>query len=301
MKIIFGLKKIKKYKKPVVTLGVFDGVHRGHIDILKATLRQARKIKGASVVLTFRPHPQERQSLYSLEHRLRLIAALGIDICIVINFNQSFARIPPEGFVKDILCKKIRADYVFVGRNFRFGKDARGDYKTLKRLSKIYNFKLKLFRVVKTKNKPVSSTSIRNAIKKGDILTAQKLLSRPVSVLGTVIKGSSVARSLGFSTANIDPHHEVIPPSGVYAVRVIFRQRQLFGVCNIGTRPTFKTQAKRHIEVHIFNFQQNIYGEYLEVQFIKKLRDEKKFVSAATLAQQIKKDITRAKSLFFPH
>ncbi len=298
MKVIYGINKIKKYPKPVVALGVFDGVHRGHINILKGAVKKAKSIKGTSVVLTFWPHPQKEESLYSLEHRLRLIGELDIDVCIVINFNQRFASLSTVDFVKDILFKKIHAHNIFVGKNFRFGRNAEGNFKTLERLSKIYNFKLKLFKVIKINNNAVSSTYIRALIKKGNLIKAQKLLTRPVSILGTVIKGVSLGAKLGFPTANIDPHHEVIPLSGVYAVRVIFKNKRFYGACYIGSKPTFltryairDTRYAKDIEVYIFNFKKNIYGRYLEIQFIKKIRDEKKFYSSFGLVEQIKKDI----------
>lgn len=301
MKVIYGVSQIKKFKKPVVALGVFDGVHRGHINILKGASHKARNIRGTSIVLTFWPHPQLQESLYSLEHRLRLIAEQGIDVCVVIKFNKKFARISATGFIKDILFKKFHAHYVYVGKNFRFGKGAKGDFKNLSKLSKIYNFKLKLFKVIKINNKPISSTYIRALIKKGDLRAAEELLSRPVSILGTVIKGSFLARKLGFPTANINPHHEVIPLSGIYAVRIIFNEKKFYGICYIGTNPTLKAQKSIHVEVHIFNFKKNIYGKDLEIQFVKKIRDEKKFASCQSLVKQVRKDILRVKEIFSLH
>jgi len=301
MKIIYGINRIKKFKKPVVALGVFDGVHRGHINILKSTVIKAKSIKGTSMVLTFWPHPQKEESLYSLEHRLRLIEERGLDVCIVINFNKKFAQVSAVDFIKDVLFNNIGANYVSVGKNFRFGKNAEGNFKTLERLSKIYNFKLKLFNVIKINNNAVSSTYIRALIKKGELIRAQKLLTRPVSILGTVSKGISLGRKIGFPTANIDPHHEVIPPPGVYAVRVFFKNKKFYGACYIGSKPTFLTNNAQRIEVYIFNFKKNIYGKYLEMQFIKKIRDEKRFGSISALATQIKKDATIVKRMFSRH
>lgn len=301
MRVIYGLNQIKRFKKPVVAIGVFDGLHQGHREILKATVTKARRLKGTSIVLTFYPHPQKEKSLYSLEHRLRLITRLGIDVCIIIKFNKKFANISAVDFIKNILIKRINAHYVYVGKNFSFGRNAEGNFKTLEKLSKIFGFRLKVFKVVKTKNKTVSSTYIRDLIKKGQLAAAQKLLTRPVSILGTVIKGGSLAKKLGFPTANIDPHHEIIPPSGVYAVRVILNNKKLNAICNIGVRPTFKPSDERHIEVHIFNFQKNIYGKYLEIQFIKKIRAERKFASMQSLGRQIKKDIRITQEIFSCH
>lgn len=305
MKVIFGINRMRKFRKPVVAIGVFDGLHQGHRQILKSAVAKARSIKGTSLVLTFWPHPQKERSIICLEHRLRLIGEIGIDVCMVINFNQRFAKLSAINFVKNILFKRIGAHYIYVGRNFSFGRNAEGNFETLKDLSKIFGFKLKVFDVIKIENKPISSSYIRTLIKKGKLKSAQKLLSRPVSILGTVIRGTSLAGKLGFPTANIDPHHEVIPPSGVYAVKVLLNNAELpaklNGICNIGTKPTFKQSDERHIEAYIFNFNRNIYGKYLELQFIKKIRDEKKFASPKKLAEQIKKDIGIARRIFSRH
>ncbi|MCX5707350.1 MAG: riboflavin biosynthesis protein RibF [Candidatus Omnitrophica bacterium] len=298
MKIIHGINKIRKFRKPVVAMGVFDGVHRAHKGILKSAVAKARKIRGTSITLTFWPHPQKEGSLYSLEHRLRLIAGLGIDICIVINFSRHFAKIEAKDFIRSILVNKISAEYIYVGRNFRFGKNAKGDLTLLNNLGKIYGFKAKGFRIIKAGNKPISSTLIRSLIRGGKIKQAQRLLDRPVSILGTVIKGTALGRILGFPTANINPHHEVIPAPGIYAAKIIFGKNKFKAACYIGTRPTIGVKNKKtNIEAHIFNFNKNIYGKYLEIQFLKLIRPDKKFSSLALLTSQIKKDVASAKKL----
>ena len=292
MKIILGINKISKIHKPVLALGVFDGLHRGHRQILKCAVRQARKIKGTSVALTFWPHPQKEKSLYSLEHRLRLIAELGIDACIVVNFNRNFASKSASDFIAKILVKKIGVSFVYVGKNFRFGAKASGDYKLLARSAKRYNFVLKAQNVVRFKKTPISSTTIRRLINKRKIKEAERLLGRRVSVLGTVIRGSKLGRVLGFPTANINPHHEIIPPAGIYAVQINLLGKSYDGICYIGARPTISTKDKSlHIEVHIFNFRRNIYGKFLEIQFVRLIRLDHKFASIKELTGQIKKDI----------
>ena len=287
---------------------MFDGVHIGHRAILSAVVKKAMAIRGTSMAVTFFPHPQGQSSLYSLEHRLRLIAELGIDICVVIKFSRAFARILAQDFIKNILVKKINAHYVYVGRNFRFGRAALGDYKLLEKFSRTHGFKLKVFDVIKINHRNISSTYIRRLTAAGNLALAKKLLGRPVSVLGTVIRGTSLAKKLGFPTANINPHHEVLPPSGIYAVQVIFNKDNLNGVCYIGRHPTFSMQGLavriknlKHVEVHIFNFNKDIYAKDIEIQFLKKIREEKKFASLSPLVTQIKKDIKLTRKIFSHH
>jgi len=292
MKIIYGVEKIAKFNRPVIALGVFDGLHLGHRNILLAAVKKARQIKGRSLVLTFSPHPQGKESLYSLPHRLRLIAELGIDVCIVVNFSRSFAKISAQEFIAKILVKKIGVSFVYVGRNFCFGHQASGDYKLLALSAKKYKFGLKIFKVVKSAGVTVSSTSIRKLIKNSEIDKARKLLGRRVSVLGTVIRGSRLGRLIGSPTANIKAHHEIIPPAGIYAVQIVFSKKKYNGICYIGRRPTLHLRNNAvTIEVHIFNFHKNIYGKILEIQFIKLIRQDQKFPSLKDLSIQIQKDI----------
>ena len=303
MKIIYGINKIKKFKKPVVALGVFDGVHRGHRRILNAAVSKARQIGGQSVALTFWPHPQREESLYSLEHRLRLFTELGIDLCVVINFSSYFAGIKAESFIKNFLVDKLGVAHVYVGRDFRFGNKAGGDLGLLERLGKVYGFKAKGFNIVHINGLPITSTLIRSLIKKGKIKEAQNLLQRPVSILGTVKRGARLGRILGYPTANINPQHEVIPACGIYAVRIILDKNKFKGVCYIGRRPTVSPrrvesrQNKINIEVHIFNFNKNIYAKFIEIQFVQRIRLDKKFPSLALLAKQIEKDVISAKKI----
>jgi riboflavin kinase/FMN adenylyltransferase len=298
MKIIYGLGKIGKLRRPVVALGVFDGLHLGHRNILQAAVKKASQIKGTSLVLTFFPHPQAKASLYSLEHRLRLIAELGVDVCIVVNFNRSFAKISAQDFIAKILVRRIRASFVYVGKNFHFGNQALGDYRQLAISARKYKFGLKVFDVVKSAGVTVSSTAIRRLIKSHEIKKAQALLGRRVGVLGRVVKGSRLGRLIGFPTANIKPHHEVVPPSGIYAVQVIFSKKIYKGVCYIGKRPTMHLKNKAlSIEVHIFDFHKNIYGRVLEIKFVKLIRLDQKFSSPKALSAQIQKDIVACRKV----
>lgn len=321
MKVIFGIGKVKKIKKAVVSLGVFDGLHIGHLRILKKVIEIAGQIKGKSVVVTFSPHPQSQRELCSLDQRIKFFRKIGIDICIIIKFTKSFSNISASQFIKDFLIRKIHPEYVFVGANFTFGKNAQGNPRLLKKYADIYNFKLKAFPVYKLRARPISSTVIRKLIQEGSLSEAAEFLGRRVSILGVVVKGGSLARHLGFPTANISTHHQVLPPAGVYMAIINLGDEKYNGVCYIGKKPTFKKQRIRnqypsnralgdsslkfesggiHIETHIFGFNKNIYGKKIEVQFISKIREEKEFASILLLAAQVRKDIRIAQSRFRP-
>ncbi|MCK9594604.1 MAG: riboflavin biosynthesis protein RibF [Candidatus Omnitrophica bacterium] len=300
MRTLYDLKSLKNYRRPVVAVGVFDGLHRGHRMILKEAVHIARRTSGTSMVLTFWPHPQKQESLYSLQHRLKIMEGLGIEVCAVIRFDRNFSRMGYEEFIRDILADKIRARYVCVGNNFRFGKGARGGIADLKKAARLYGFRVRAFRSIRTDNRVVSSTNIRRLISEGRLKTAERLLLRPVSVFGRVIRGTRLATKMGWPTANINPHHEVVPPAGVYAVKVVYGGNVLNGICYIGKKPTFvrseRKKKYRNIEVHIFNFHKNIYKKDLEIQFVRKIRGERKFSGIPELTRQIEKDIRAAKT-----
>ncbi|MEK6568591.1 MAG: bifunctional riboflavin kinase/FAD synthetase [Candidatus Omnitrophota bacterium] len=292
MKTIFGpLKPLKALKKTVVLIGVFDGLHRGHRYLIRKAVSVSRALNKKSVCVTFHPHPKKQPCLISLTHRLRLIEALGVDYCLVIKFNRKFSLVTAEDFVKDILVKFFHPEFIFIGENFRFGYQARGTVEVLKALSETFGFKVRAIKELSAEDKKISSRIIRHLIKSGELKEAQKLLGRRVSVLGTVISGAKRGRGLGYPTANINPHHEVLPASGVYAVKIFYREKEYRGICNIGTRPTFDNpEDNQTIEAHLFNFKKDIYGQDLEIQFIRKIRDEKKFPGYSSLVEQIKKD-----------
>ncbi|MDO8602313.1 MAG: bifunctional riboflavin kinase/FAD synthetase [Candidatus Omnitrophota bacterium] len=285
---------MKKISYPiVVTIGIFDGVHKGHQVILKKALKEAKKLRLKSVVVTFDPHPvkvlypgAKIPFLISLEHRIKLIKSMGIDNCVIIKFTKEFARLRPEEFIKDILIDKLNLKVLITGDNFLFGSEEKGGPRLLKKLSRIYNFKFYGIPPVKMGGKYISSTRIRKAIERGSLELAAKLLGRPVTVLGTVVKGKALGRKLGFPTANIDPHHESIPPAGVYSVDVALGKKLYRGILNISLH--------KIVEVHVLNFNGNIYGRDIEVIFKRKIRDEKKFKSLEALKKQIQLDILKA-------
>ncbi len=285
---------MKKILYPTaITIGIFDGVHKGHQKILKKILKEAEKGHLKSAVITFDPHPVKVLSpgekiplLMSLQHRIRLIKKMGVDYCFVERFTKSFSKLSPEGFIKKILINKLNLKVLVTGEDFLFGSKEKGNKVLLKKLSGIYKFKFYGIPPLKMEGDYVSSTRIRKAIENGNLNLASKLLGRPAAVLGTVVKGKRLGRIIGFPTANINPHHESIPPSGVYSVDVALDEKLYRGILNINTRNI--------IEAHIFNFHKNIYGRDIEVIFKQKIRNEKRFKSLEGLKNQIKLDIQKS-------
>jgi len=299
VKKIYNLSKIGKL---AATIGIFDGVHSGHQEILKELVSDSHRLKTKSLVITFSPHPRKILNpgsmipfLTSLEHRFRLIENLGVDFFHVIRFTKSLSRMEPDEFVKKVLIDKFNIKMLVVGQDFLLGNKRGGDFSLLKSLSKKYNFRLFGVKPVKIKGKVISSTRIRNSIEKGDLKNASLMLGRPVSILGTVVRGKAIGRKIGFPTANINPHHEAISPSGVYAVDARMNKKIYKAVLNIGTRPTLGKDKEPTVEIHILQFKKNIYGKDIEIIFKGKIRDEKKFPSLEKLRMQIKKDILNAK------
>ena len=294
-------------KRSVVTIGVFDGVHIGHQAVIKKVVQRARAIGAISVTITFDPHPMTVlspghfvPSLISLKHRIRIIKDLGIDKVQVINFDKRIAKMSPEKFVKDIVAGRLNAKEIFVGEDFCFSKAAGADIKALKRIGGPAGLKVYSVKAVKRDGQVISSSEIRRLVVAGRIKEASELLGRPFSILGTVVSGAKLARVLGYPTANINPHHEAMPPSGVYAVKVKLNKRLFNGVMNIGVRPTFYDhgmEPEPSIEVHIFGFHGNIYGKDLEIVFVKRIRAEKKFNTIDSLIEQVRKDEKAAKRL----
>ena len=316
MRVIYGLTHFKPQNiKPAVALGVFDGLHRGHQKIIANLLKQAKAFQVPSLIVTFFPHPQKKASLYSLPHRLQLLEEAGVDLCLVIHFSTAFRRIPAKKFLENILIKKINPEVVLIGRNFNFGRYAEGNWQMLRDYSKKAGFKLRVINVLTYKGNPISSNYIRVLIKGGDFRKAQDLLGRPVTIFGRVTGGNRFARILGYPTANIEPDHEILPPFGVYAVRVMVAYSPFNGICYIGNRPTInqirrksiaasgfssqvKATNKTNIEVHIFDFTNNLYGRRIQIEFIRKIRAEKRFGSSQALARQIKRDILNCHKIF---
>jgi riboflavin kinase/FMN adenylyltransferase len=305
MRVVYGIGRIKLTKKSCVAVGVFDGLHLGHQSIIKKVVKIARKRHLLSVILTFFPHPDsivhtgnKSPLLISLRHRIGLIKSFGVDVCVIVKFSKTFRNMNADKFISEILIKRYAMKELVVSKSFIFGKNHIGNFLLINELSKKFNFKVYFQPEIRINKKAISSTLIRSLIRRGDLGGASRLLGRQVEVVGTVIGGDSRGRKLGFPTANIDPHHEVIPPGGVYIIEAWLNNEKIFGLANIGSRPTFKKEEKEVVEIHLLNFRKDIYGRELKIVFIKKLRCEKKFRYREHLINQINTDIRKAKSFF---
>jgi riboflavin kinase/FMN adenylyltransferase len=293
-----------------VTLGVFDGVHRGHRSVLGRLTQWARDSGGRSVVITFDAHPEgvlraaSPGFLTSLQHRLRLFAELGVEASVVLSFDGRLAATEPEDFLRRIVRDWTGARGLLLGHDQRFGRAGRGDAALAQRLAPDIGLEVRVVPAVLVDGRVVSSTAIRAAILRGDLDAAANMLGRPVSVLGTVIRGQGKGRELGFPTANLDLHHETRPPEGVYAAVVRLDERDLPAVVNIGRRPDLARGGRTYldaepiIEAHLLDFDGDLYGRDIEVRFVAKLRDELAFSGAADLRRQIQLDADQARALF---
>lgn len=300
MKVISGLGQVKtQFKRTIVAIGVFDGLHLGHQFLLKKTVSRAKKIKGTSVVVTFYPHPshvltprKELPFLISLKERLHLLKRLGVDVCVVIEFSRRFSQIKAGEFLQNYLIAKLHPQEIYVGKDFVFGSDRKGNIELLQNLGKKIGFKVRAIPSVKVYGSTVSSTLIRNLVKRNQLFKAGRMLNRPMAISGRVIKGAGKGKKLGFPTVNIKDYEGMLPGYGVYVVRVLWRNNHYFGMAFLSRRPkSYKRKGAPLIEANIFNFNRSIYGEEIRVEFLKKIREEKIFTSDSNLAAQLKRDL----------
>ena len=295
--------KNKIIKNSIIAIGNFDGVHKGHQEIFKLGKKIAKKNKTKFGVVTFSPLPSEFFQKQKNNNRITrddikidLLKKNKVNFVFVCNFNKKFSNISAEQFIKDTIVKKLNATYVLVGKNFRFGHKRKGSVSLLKKYGKIYNYKVLDLKLSKQNKVKISSTRIRSAIEQGNLEIATKLLGRNWSIKEKVVPGRKVGRSLGFRTANIEIKNNINPKTGVYAVRALVNNKKYAGVANFGVAPTF-SRNKMVLEINLFKKIPPFYGKTVEVFFIKRIRDEKKFKNRILLISQIKKDITKAKQI----
>jgi len=303
LETIYELKEsTRKLHYPVATIGMFDGVHLGHKKIIDTIRHYALEKKGESVVITFDRHPKNITEnrppsfLTSLQHRLTLFERLGVDLAVVLTFDQKLAQMTAEDFIHEILVCWLGAKCIVLGFNCHFGKGRRGNITLVRKLADKYGFEVYECPPILYRGHVISSTAIREAILKGALEKAEGMLGRPVSIMGTVVKKSGRGKTLGYPTANLNLHHEVRPPRGVYGTRVHWGGQDYLALTNIGLRPTFAREPftsedeTLEIEVHILYFQESLYGKDMEVQFLFKIRDELSFKTADELKAQIERD-----------
>ena len=304
MDIYQGLENIDSYHNVVVALGNFDGVHLGHRELIRRTIEIAKEYNGTSAVYTFDPHPLKviqpdicPPMVITKEEKIRLFSELGIKVLIIAPFTAEISALSPEQFVQEILVEKLHVKCVVVGYNYNFGYKGYGDAAMLTDLGTKNGFTVEVVPPVKCGGTEVSSTLIRNYLLEGNVADAAKYLGYFPSVTSCVETGFQRGREIGFPTANLNLSDELLAPAnGVYAVKVYFWDKCWYGVANIGVKPTFEPGLPRNLEVHIFDFEGDIYGTKIKLEFIRRIRGECEFSSVDELVQQINKDVQVAKS-----
>ena len=306
MEILRSIPELERLRGPLfLAIGVFDGVHRGHQAVISTSADHAAASNGTPVVVTFDPHPEKvlrpqaaPHLLSATEHKIALIRALGVEHLLIITFDKQFAATEPEDFVRKLVIHSKPLREICVGHEWSFGKNRRGNLDLLKKLGAKFDFDVVGIPPVKINGAVVSSTAIRQAIEKGDWAKAAEMLGREYTILGTVTRGDNLGKKIGFPTANLSAHSEQFPPNGVYVAEARIDGELYRGVINLGIRPTVSIgKSERVLEIHLFDFNRDIYGHDVEVRFLKFLRSEKKFQDLDTLVQQIRQDVEQARQL----
>ena len=298
MKVVQDIQNYNSNTKSILTIGTFDGVHVGHQKIIKALVKEAHNKKLLANVLTFFPHPRmvlqndaQIKLIDTLAEKEAFLRDLGVNTLIIHPFSKEFSRLSALEFTRDILVNQLKIAELFIGYDHRFGNNREATVVDLTSFGKTYDFKVNIIPAQDVLAITVSSTKIRTAILDGDFIKVADFLGRFFQLSGTVIKGQSLGRTINFPTANllIDSQHKIIPPKGVYLVSIFHHENQYYGMMNIGTRPTLNGD-KQTIEVHVFEFDKNIYDSTLTIHFIEKIRAEQKFESLDDLKKQLIKD-----------
>ena len=295
-------------RKPVLTIGTFDGLHQGHLSIIEKLKNTAKALGGESVVMTFWPHPRmvlqadaaKLELLNTLDERIELLAQTGIDHLIVYPFTREFAALSSCEFIEQVLVAQLHIAHLIVGFNHAFGRNREGNFDSLTRCAGAYGFGIEKVSALAVEEVNISSTKIRQALADGNIELAQEYLGRPFCISGKVVLGNQLGRRLGFPTANIDAErYKLVPQDGVYAVRIRLSSGEFYGMLNIGHRPTIRDPRKQKtIEVHILDFSDDIYEQELVICFVKRIRGEQFFESIEDLSAQLAKDKAVVRAIF---
>ena len=301
MKIYNNLKLENKHKNSVIAIGNFDGIHSGHQKVILEAKKKAKKNQLSFGVISFEPFPVmffnkkiKKHRINSLSQKIVQLQKFKIDFLILIKFNKKFSLISAERFIKEIIYKKTKSKYIFVSKNFKFGRKRLGNIQTLKKYQSVYGYKTIITSPLKKSKKIISSTLIRKKISLGKIQEVNKLLCRSWSIKGKVIRGMKRGRKIGFPTCNINLKDYIVPKLGVYSVLAITNQFKKKGIANIGYRPTFNGQ-NLILEVNIFGINKNLYNKDIKIDFLKFIRAEKKFKNLEHLRKQIKLDVKQAR------
>ena len=299
MKVYYGVDSFVPPSFPVVTTGTFDGVHSGHMVILNRIKELARQHNGETVVVSFDPHPRtvihphlDIRLLQTIDEKIVRLGKAGIDHFVIIPFTKEFSRTSSLSFVRDMLIKALGTKLLVIGYDHQFGRNREGSIVDLEEFSVAYGFQIEQIEAQTFENINISSTKIRKALASGDFDTANQFLGYPFTLTGTVIHGLKKGKEIGFPTANIDVTnpHKLIPAQGVYAVHVLVQGIEYKGMLNIGLNPTVRSDKKQSVEVHLFDFDTDVYGEEIIINFIQRIRSEKKFDSLNELKGQLAKD-----------
>jgi len=308
MKVISRLEDIApEYALPIVTMGNFDGVHLGHRKLIQSVVARAAEIGGTPMAITFHPHPLHMLvpnnapvQIQTLPQKLAVIESLGIPVAVVIPYNEKLAGTSARDFATDVLCEKLRIREIYVGPNFAFGNRRQGSINLLKEIGREKEFFAEKIPQVEFRGTRVSSTAVRQAIVYGQVSLTRRLLARPFTIEGTVIRGAGLGTKLQIPTANLRAENELIPRRGVYITRLCVDGNSWAGVTNIGFRPTINAEENPalSIETHALDFSQDIYGKRITVEFWNRIRDERRFASLDELVERINKDKDRSRRYF---
>lgn len=299
MRVYKDLNNLPKFRNAVITVGTFDGVHKGHQRIISKLNSLAKKHDGESILITFHPHPRfvlnptdtSLKLINTLEEKISLLEMYGIDNLVVVPFTTAFSNLTAEEYITDFLVKSFQPRVIAIGYDHHFGKGRKGNLELLKTYQKDYNFEIERIEKEELEDITISSTKIRNALVDGDVALAKDLMNHYYFIEGKVITGKQLGRTIGFPTANIEiaVPYKLIPKEGVYAVEVLIKNKTFKGMLNIGHKPTFK-ETQLSTEVHIFDFDEDIYEQTIQIKFISFLRNEQKFNNLGALKAQLTKD-----------
>jgi riboflavin kinase/FMN adenylyltransferase len=304
MQVLRSIPELARLPGPLfLAIGVFDGVHLGHQAVISTSARHAKEAAGTPVVVTFDPHPakvlrphQAPHLITATQHKIALIRDLGVAHLLVLHFDQMFAATAPEEFVEQLVANARPLQEICVGHEWSFGKGRAGNLALLNELGLKHNFNVVGVEAVTLNGEVVSSTTIRKAVAEGNLVKATQMLGREYTILGTVIAGEKLGRKLGFPTANLSAHSEQFPPNGVYVAEARLAGSLHRGVANLGYRPTVTAEkSERLLELHLFDLKREIYGEEMEVRFLRYLRPEQKFEDLHALKAQIARDVEEAR------